>query len=166
MDYTFKKVLPEDVYVSIFPLDKSSKTDEAGNKHAPECANKLSGMEFMDIFARMLWYWPYADIKIFSDKMQVDTPTFACVVNTFSGISTVEWRDRYVNLAARELLAESMMSITDIAEYLGFTSIHTFSRYFAKHNGKSPKHWRYSQRGFNTNKLDIMKYKLRKNGIE
>ena len=49
---------------------------------------------------------------------------------------------------------------------LGFTSLNAFSRYFIKYYNRSPLHWRYSVRGFNTAHLDILNYKLKKNNIE
>jgi AraC-like DNA-binding protein len=39
---------------------------------------------------------------------------------------------------ARQLLAYSDMNITQIAEYLGFSSVHYFSRFFKNHTGEMP----------------------------
>ena len=162
MNFTFKKVLPEEVFVTIESAKLPEQRDEEGNMLPTECPNKISGVEFMDVFARLLWHYPYADIGFYADKMQLSTKNLNQMVLTLSGITTVEWRDRYVNMAARELLEHSMTSIGDVAKRLCFTNIHTFSRYFSKHNSKSPKYWRYAVRGFNNDRIDILRYQLKK----
>ena len=47
---------------------------------------------------------------------------------------------------ARSLLTFSVMSISEIADYLGFSSIHYFSRMFKKHTGSSPAEFRHNIR--------------------
>ncbi len=150
MDYTYKKVLPEDVFVTMLP--------ENGNK----CTNRISGVEFMDVFARLVWDYPHARVRFYASQLQVDPEHLNIMVFNLSGIFITEWRDRFVNLAAKELLEHSLMSISDVAERLSFGKCTIFSRYFTKHNKKSPISWRYAARGFNTNQVDIMRYKLRK----
>lgn len=46
---------------------------------------------------------------------------------------------------ARELLRYSMMTVSEIAEELGFPEIYSFSRFFKKHAGRSPTAWRREQ---------------------
>ncbi|HYF52392.1 MAG TPA: helix-turn-helix transcriptional regulator [Planctomycetota bacterium] len=43
---------------------------------------------------------------------------------------------------ARTLLARADASITEVAEMMGFASIHTFSRWFRKSTGVAPSAWR------------------------
>ncbi len=47
---------------------------------------------------------------------------------------------------ARSLLTFSIMSISEIADYLGFSSVHYFSRMFKKHTGSSPAEFRHNIR--------------------
>ncbi len=162
MDFTFKKVLPEEVFVSIGTAHQPEIRGNEGSELPPQCANKISGVEFMDVFARLLWHYPFADIKFYAGRMNLSGSTLSCMVLALSGITAVEWRDRYVNMAARELLEHGMTSISDVAKRLGFTSISAFSRYFSQHNHKSPKQWRYDIRGFNNNATDILRYELKK----
>lgn len=43
---------------------------------------------------------------------------------------------------AKTLLAYSDMSVTEVAEHLGFGSIHYFSRAFKRHHGVEPSSFR------------------------
>ena len=162
MDFTFKKVLPEEVFVSIGSAQQPEPRGVEGSKVPPQCANKISGVEFMDVFARLLWYYPHADIKFYAGRMNLSGSTLSCMVLALSGITAVEWRDRYVNMAARELLEHGMTTIADVAKRLGFSSICAFSSYFSKHNHKSPKQWRYDIRGFNNDTMEMLRYELQK----
>ena len=86
MNFTFKKVLPEDVFVTILPLENHLPYGSAEGELA-ECTNKLSGVEFMDILARIMWYYPYANVNFCASKMQVSLKDLTRVVFTFSGLS-------------------------------------------------------------------------------
>ena len=54
------------------------------------------------------------------------------------GITLLAYIDQLKIKEAQKLLLEQKLSITDIAEKLGFNSIHYFSRHFKKHTGMSP----------------------------
>ncbi len=161
MDYSFKKVLPEDVFVSALPVLSTSQGSEEENSTFEQCPNKLSGVEFMDVFARAVWQHMHADASCYATKMQIPTDHLHKVVMTLSGISFAQWCDRYVNMAAIELLEHSMLPIGEVGQRLGFNSPQVFSKYFYKHNNRSPKEFRYAVRGFNNNPIRIMKYKLK-----
>lgn len=163
MDYSFKKVLPEDVFVSALPVSKTSQVSKEENSDHEQCPNKLSGVEFMDVFARAVWHQMHANAPYYATKMQIPTDHLHKVIMTLSGISFAQWCDRYVNLAARELLEHSMLSIGQVSKRLGFNSPQIFSKYFYQHNSKNtPKEFRYAVRGFNNNPISIMEYKLKK----
>ena len=51
------------------------------------------------------------------------------------------WTKRQMERAAASLL-ESDKSVTDIADWLGYTSIHHFSKQFAAYYGVSPSAYR------------------------
>ena len=57
------------------------------------------------------------------------------------GITLLAYIDQLKIKEAQKLLLEQKLSITDIAEKLGFNSIHYFSRHFKKHTGMSPSEY-------------------------
>lgn len=59
---------------------------------------------------------------------------FSCAPHQYMTARRVQW--------ARELLLEKNATITEIAERMGFPSIHTFSRWFHRETGISPSIYR------------------------
>lgn len=162
MNYNYQKVLPEDVFVSIHPKKVAGRSKDGYRVDKFVCPNKLSGVEFMDIFAHAVWSNPLAEVSYYASKMNLADKDFACVVKAMSGLYVIEWRDRFVNFAAHELLEHSELSISEVASKLGFSSVRVFSHYFLRHNKKRPLLWRYNKRGFNAGKNDILEWKLSK----
>ena len=60
------------------------------------------------------------------------------------GLSPKQYQLRARIRRAQELLMESSMSVTEIAEAAGFDSINAFSRQFRRMTGYSPRTWRLS----------------------
>jgi len=54
------------------------------------------------------------------------------------GMSPIQYRNELRVKKAMQLLRYSDMNITQIAEYLGFHSLHYFSRFFKQQTGRSP----------------------------
>ena len=57
------------------------------------------------------------------------------------GVAPMEFRDQLLMERARLLLQNEELSVTEIAEHLGFESVSYFSRFFKKHNGISPSEY-------------------------
>jgi len=57
------------------------------------------------------------------------------------GMTPMEYRDSLLMEKARALLRSEELSITEIAEQLGFESVSYFSRFFKKHQGISPSEY-------------------------
>ena len=79
---------------------------------------------------------------------------FSEIFMEFSGISPVRYLNNFRMKKAEELLRYSEMSVTEIAAYLGFQSIHYFSRAFKKHQGCSPR--RYIAAGKNAKRAQYV----------
>ena len=58
------------------------------------------------------------------------------------GMSPMQYVNKIRFLKGKEMLKNTGMSITEVAEKSGFGSLHYFSRYFAKHTGITPKDFR------------------------
>lgn len=56
-------------------------------------------------------------------------------------ITILNYIDKLKLEDAKKLLQEQKLSVTEIAEQLGFNSIHYFCRYFKKHTGLSPREY-------------------------
>lgn len=54
------------------------------------------------------------------------------------GMSPVQYINELKIKKASQLLTYSDMNISQISEYLGFSSVHYFSRFFKSHTGKRP----------------------------
>lgn len=66
-------------------------------------------------------------------------------IHSFSrvmGISPHNYQSRIVLRRAQELLSDSSLSVTDIAQKLGFSDVYYFSRFFKKYTGVSPLSYR------------------------
>ena len=161
----YKKVLPEDVYTSINSVEKIVEAADGTITKHYVCPNKISGVEFMDMFAGYVWAKPYGSHAYYATKMNVSIKELGQTVRVLSGISTQEWRDRFLNMAACELLLDSELSITEVANELGFGNLVLFSRFFLRHNKQRPLYWRYYKRGCNVSRNDILKLRLRKAGL-
>ncbi|MBP1996622.1 helix-turn-helix transcriptional regulator [Paenibacillus eucommiae] len=59
----------------------------------------------------------------------------------FTGSSLKEYLTRSRLRKAQHLLTESSLSITEIAELLGYADIYAFSKMFKQHTGVSPSHY-------------------------
>ena len=142
MEHTYKKILPEDLFVSLF---ERAATEEERWKGMPQMmtGNWPSGCIFMDCFARLVHRYQHADIRQYGKMLGLSANMLAATVHALSGIEAAEWRDRYVMLGARELLLTTDLSITEIAKRLGFVKCTTFSRFFSSQTKISPKVWRY-----------------------
>ena len=165
MTYSYKKVLPEDVFVSMYSEEVNEQDEHLYIKRADDFSIKLSGVEFMDVFAQIMWRRPYADIEYYATKFGASVRDFSSTVLLLSGLTATEWRNKYVMLAAYDLLKHSELSISGISARLGFGKVRIFSLYFFKHDGKRPLTWRYNVRGFNANKDDILRMRMLDAGL-
>jgi len=59
-----------------------------------------------------------------------------------TGLTPKAYHHKLLMRRASHLLLESELSVTAIAERLGYASIHPFTRHFSSFYGKSPKHYR------------------------
>lgn len=75
------------------------------------------------------------------------TPAYFCrVFRQAYGIPPIHYLLRLRIQKARELLSTSSLTVTDIAQRVGFSSVHYFSRYFAKVHGVPPVDFRAGAR--------------------
>ena len=85
------------------------------------------------------------NIQTLADAMGYDPGYLAARFKQLTGRSLKAHIDAGRMDRARELLRYSMMTVSEIAEELGFPEIYSFSRFFKKHAGRSPTAWRREQ---------------------
>ncbi len=140
MDVKWKRILPEDVFITIY----NRKATEEEMWQGLPCkfdGNRPSGCRFMDIYAHLIWKYKGRKNSFFAKKMEITERELREGIRTLSGIGPVEWRIRYLILVSKELLTTTDWPMTKIAEYIGYSDVSTFSEMFRKHTDKQP--WEY-----------------------
>lgn len=83
-------------------------------------------------------------LDFYAEKLGITTKHLSRTIKTQTGVSAVEWINRYVILEAKVMLRSSNLNIQQIAEELNFPSQSFFGKYFKKATGMSPKDFRNS----------------------
>ena len=161
MDYSYKKILPEDVFISIngIPASLTNATEDTALYLG---GNKRTGVELLDMFAYAMWRCPFSEIKTFAARLGLPEELLASTVHALSGIKAIEWRNRYVLLGIFELLEHSELNMKQIAERMNFPNATVYSKFFKRHVKCTPIYWRFHRRGFHVNKYDLMAHRLRR----
>lgn len=73
---------------------------------------------------------------------QVNKTTLICIFKELYGTTPIRYINRLRLQKAKELLVNTDISISEIAELIGFQSIHYFSRYFRSKENCSPVEYR------------------------
>ena len=81
-------------------------------------------------------------LEFYSSILEITPKHLSRTLKSMTGITAVEWIDRYVILEAKVLLKSSNLSIQQISNDLNFSSQSFFGKYFKKHVGMSPKEFR------------------------
>lgn len=125
---------------NVFLLDLSQKKGRQEDSRAPQRMEEL----FMD-FQRLLslHFAEHHDIAFYADKMAI-TPTYLSrIVKEVSGGGTVvEYINRMLLMEASFLLRQTNLTMTQIADRLCFAEATTFSRFFTREKGMTPKEYR------------------------
>lgn len=83
-------------------------------------------------------------VSYYADKLRVSPKYLSDTVRRTTGHSVVYLINRYTIPILRELLDDSKLSLTQIADIMNFSSISYFSRYVQKHLGQTPSMYRAS----------------------
>ena len=158
MEETFKRIPPEDVFITVF---KRKPTEEELWMGVPPDfdGNRPSGNNLIDLFAYLIRKYGRMDTSEYARIMQLKTSELRGAILAIggiimvsrtnlamSGMSAMEWRNRYLLLEAQELMERTDMSITAIAAKLGFSQPSVFSKFFRTLTKSQPWEWRIEKK--------------------
>ena len=82
------------------------------------------------------------DIPFYADRLHITPVYLSRVVRQVTGRTVVDYINQMLVMEASFLLRMSPMSITQIADHLHFADTPSFSKFFSRLNGMSPKEYR------------------------
>lgn len=109
--------------------------------------NEKSGQRTADIYNSFMnliaqHYRQAHDVSFYANHLCVTTRYLSRVTNNAVGISPKELIDNYLMHEAKMLMLSTTLSISEIADRLGFPNDARFSNYFKNLQGSSPGQWR------------------------
>lgn len=84
------------------------------------------------------------DIGFYAERLCVSKKYLSTLLKQNTGMTALEWIERYVVLYAKSSLSSTTMTIQQISDELDFTSQSVFGKYFKRVEGVSPKAYRQS----------------------
>ena len=95
-------------------------------------------------FIRLLprYFVEHHDIPFYADQLNISTVYLSRVVRQVTGRTVVDYVNQMLLMEASFLLQTSQLSISQIAEHLHFADTPSFSKFFSRLKGMSPKEYR------------------------
>lgn len=84
------------------------------------------------------------EIGFYADKLCMTNKYLSAVLKQETGMTALEWIERYVVLYAKGCLSSTTMTVQEISDDLDFPSQSVFGKYFKRVEGLSPKAYRQS----------------------
>ena len=138
-DHIYKAEVLRMLY-SIFLLDLQNAQNSAiVHRETPQRVEEI----FIG-FIRLLpqHFARHHDIAFYADQLHISTVYLSRVVRQVSGRTVVDYINQMLLMEASFLLKTSKLSITQIADHLHFADTPSFSKFFSRLNGMSPKDYR------------------------
>lgn len=86
----------------------------------------------------------HRDIGFYADKLCMTNKYLSALLKQETGMTALEWIERFVVLYAKGCLSSTSMTIQEISDELDFPSQSVFGKYFKRVEGVSPKAYRQS----------------------
>ncbi len=84
-------------------------------------------------------HWP---LSAYAQALGLSATHLNCLCREYHNASALGVLHQRVLLEARRSLQYTNMTVTQVADYLGFSDITYFSRFFRRHSGMSPKEFK------------------------
>lgn len=86
----------------------------------------------------------HRDISFYADSLCITNKYLSALLKQETGLTALEWIERYVILYAKGCLSSTTMTVQEISDELDFPSQSVFGKYFKRVVGVSPKAYRQS----------------------
>lgn len=95
-------------------------------------------------FARLVesHYREHLSLAEYAQRLGVSTTHLNCLCREFHGASVLSVLHQRLLLEAKRSLQYTSMTITQVSDYLGFSDVTYFSRFFRKRGGMTPKEFK------------------------
>ena len=125
---------------AIFLLDvQSAQAKAISQRQVPQRAEEI----FFD-FIRLLpqHFAEHHDIAFYASALNISSVYLSRVVRQVTGRTVVDYINQHLLMEASYLLRTTSLSITQIADRLHFADTPSFSKFFSRKKGVSPKNYR------------------------
>ncbi|MBQ6938337.1 MAG: AraC family transcriptional regulator, partial [Muribaculaceae bacterium] len=88
----------------------------------------------------------HRDIGFYADRLCVSNKYLSSLLKQETGITALEWIEKYVVMYAKNCLSSTAMTVQQISDELNFSTQSVFGKYFKRVEGVSPMTYRMSLR--------------------
>ena len=88
----------------------------------------------------------HRDISFYADRLCVSNKYLSSLLKQETGITALEWIEKYVVMYAKNCLSSTAMTVQQISDELNFSTQSVFGKYFKRVEGVSPMTYRMSLR--------------------
>lgn len=138
-DHLYKKEILRMLY-AIFLLDMQNAQQKSGVQR--KISQRVE--EIFIGFIRLLpqHFAEHHDIAFYANKLHITAVYLSRVVRQVAGRTVIDYINQMLLMEASFLLRTSTMSISQIADYLHFADTPSFSKFFSRLKGQSPREYR------------------------
>jgi AraC-like DNA-binding protein len=138
-DHIYKSEVLRMLY-SIFLLDLQNAQQRAiVHRQTPQRVEEIF-IGFIRLLPR--YFVEHHDIPFYADQLHISSVYLSRVVRQVTGRTVVDYINQMLLMEASFLLQTSQLSITQIADHLHFADTPSFSKFFSRLKGISPKDYR------------------------
>ena len=138
-DHIYKGEVLRMLY-SIFLLDLQNAQNSAiVHRQTPQRVEEIF-IGFIRLLPR--YFVEHHDIAFYADRLHISPVYLSRVVRQVTGRTVIDYINQMLLMEASFLLRTSSMSITQIADHLHFADTPSFSKFFSRLKGMSPKDYR------------------------
>lgn len=124
---------------AVFLLDLQNAQQASRQCHASQRVEELF-MSFIRILP--LHFAAHHDIAFYASQLNISPVYLSRVVRQVSGRTVMDYINQMLLMEASFLLRTSQLSIAQIADRLNFADTPSFSKFFSRHKGLSPREYR------------------------
>ena len=138
-DHIYKGEVLRMLY-SIFLLDlQNAQQRSIMHRQTPQRVEEIF-IEFVRLLPRH--FVEHHDIPFYADQLHISTVYLSRVVRQITGRTVVDYINHMLLIEASFLLKTTQLSIAQIADHLHFADTPSFSKFFSRMKGMSPKDYR------------------------